>query len=321
MLKCSFDIERRWNLSVIAGVDEAGRGCLAGPVVAAAVIFPERLREPKVWQEMEWLVAVRDSKALKHEKRCDLFESICNEALAFGIGRVEAEEIDRINILQATFKAARLALAEIQKKVLPELVLMDGNHPISQLTLRQQPVVSGDKLSKTIAAASILAKVTRDRWMMEQDAQYPGYGFSIHKGYGTLTHRQAIELHGPCELHRKSFLKMKDRLDFGKRGESEALAFLNSNDFRIVKQNWRSRIGEIDIVAAKEDGLHFVEVRSRSHFSELAQVFPEEKQNKLSRLAEAFVAVHPEFHDSRVHVDLLLVDKDRVEPFWNILDI
>ena len=178
----------------IAGIDEAGRGPLAGPVVAAAVVFePGKLIE-----------GVRDSKQLSEKKREALYQVIVNECLAYGIGIVPPEEIDRINIRNATFKAMRKALGAM--KQVPDFLLIDGEELPDSL-YPQEAIVGGDDKSFTIAAASILAKVTRDRLMREYHLQYPQYHFDRHKGYGTQLHREMILKYGPSPIHRKSFLK------------------------------------------------------------------------------------------------------------------
>jgi len=178
----------------IAGIDEAGRGPLAGPVVAAAVVFePGKLIE-----------GVRDSKQLSEKKREALYQVIVNECLAYGIGIVPPEEIDRINIRNATFKAMRKALGAM--KQVPDFLLIDGEELPDSL-YPQEAIVGGDDKSFTIAAASILAKVTRDRLMREYHLRYPQYHFDQHKGYGTQLHREMILKYGPSPIHRKSFLK------------------------------------------------------------------------------------------------------------------
>ncbi len=178
----------------IAGVDEAGRGPLAGPVVAAAVIFPPHLTLP----------GVDDSKKLTPDRREQLFEIIHARALAVGCGVVGHLEIDSINILQATYKAMHLALASLP--VTPQHVLVDGNS-FPGTGIPYTTIVNGDALCHTIAAASIIAKVTRDRLMSESDLLYPGYGFARHKGYGTVAHREALARLGPCPIHRRTFLR------------------------------------------------------------------------------------------------------------------
>ncbi len=179
---------------VIAGVDEAGRGPLAGPVCAAAVILPRHLIIP----------GLNDSKKLSDRKRRELFPIIQSQAIAYGIGFASQQEIDEINILQATFLAMRRALACLGGKA--DLALIDGNRE-TDFGLPVQTVVKGDSRSANIAAASILAKVSRDDVMLEMAKQYPGYGFEIHKGYGTKAHYAAFAELGPCEIHRRSFLK------------------------------------------------------------------------------------------------------------------
>ena len=182
------------GLQVICGVDEAGRGPLAGPVCAAAVILPRGLEIP----------GLNDSKKLSDKRRRELFPEIQKQALAFGIGFASEKEIDAINILQATFLAMERALAQLPVK--PELVLIDGNRE-KDFGIPVKTVVKGDSLSANIAAASILAKVSRDDVMLEMAREYPRYGFEIHKGYGTKAHYDALRQFGPSPIHRQTFLK------------------------------------------------------------------------------------------------------------------
>lgn len=189
------DFERKYweqGLTRIAGVDEAGRGPLAGPVVAAAVIFA-----PEVM-----IAGVNDSKKLTEKKREALFHVIHEQATAVGIGIVGHEVIDRINILQASFLAMNKALEAL--KVRPQQLLVDGNF-FRHEQFPVENIVKGDALSHSIAAASIIAKVTRDALMMDLDEQYPQYGFAKHKGYGTKAHIDAIRAHGYSPIHRRSF--------------------------------------------------------------------------------------------------------------------
>ena len=192
------------GITRIAGVDEAGRGPLAGPVVAAAVVFPAEwiLRGlPEV------LSGINDSKQLSAATREVLFAALMSRPeVAWGIARVDAPLIDQINILQATHRAMNLALAKLNPP--PQHVLVDGLR-VKTLAFPQTPIVSGDALSYSIAAASILAKVTRDRLMVEFDREYPGYGFSGHKGYGTARHLAALKERGPCPIHRHSFAPLR----------------------------------------------------------------------------------------------------------------
>ena len=189
-----WEIEDSLDLNVICGVDEAGRGPLAGPVCAAAVILPKHLQIP----------GLTDSKKLSDKKRRELFPIIQQQAIAYGIGLASEAEIDEINILQATFLAMRRALDQLS--IRPEIALIDGNRE-TDFGLPVRTVVKGDSLSANIAAASVLAKVTRDNILVELASQYPEYGFEIHKGYGTKAHYEALRTYGPCPIHRKSFLK------------------------------------------------------------------------------------------------------------------
>ena len=182
------------GIRIICGVDEAGRGPLAGPVCAAAVILPEHLELPDL----------TDSKKLTDKKRRELYPIIKEQAIAYGIGFADEKEIDEINILQATFLAMSRALEQLGVK--PDLALIDGNRE-KDFGIPVKTVVKGDSLSANIAAASVLAKVTRDDLMVEMAQQYPEYGFEIHKGYGTKAHYAALREHGPCAIHRMSFLK------------------------------------------------------------------------------------------------------------------
>lgn len=180
---------------LVCGVDEAGRGPLAGPVCAAAVILPPDL-------EIEGL---NDSKKLTDKRRRALYDVITDQAIAYGIAFASEQEIDKINILQATFLAMRRAVGQLATK--PDLALVDGNCEPDFGAIPVKTIIKGDSLSANIAAASILAKVTRDRYMEEQDKIYPQYGFALHKGYGTQAHYAALREFGACPLHRRTFLK------------------------------------------------------------------------------------------------------------------
>ncbi len=193
----NFDIEKEAlseGYKIICGVDEAGRGPLCGPVCAAAVILPLDC-------EIE---GINDSKKLSEKKREQLYDIITEKALAYSIQMVDAKTIDEINILQATFLAMRTAVNNLSLK--PDLALIDGNGKPG-LDIAERTVVKGDAKSVSIAAASILAKVTRDRYMLEADKKYPEYFFAKHKGYGTKLHYEAIAEHGICPEHRRTFLK------------------------------------------------------------------------------------------------------------------
>ena len=182
------------GVGVICGVDEAGRGPLAGPVYAAAVILPDHLEIP----------GLDDSKKLTDKRRRELLPIIKEQAIAYGIGVATEQEIDEINILQATFLAMERAIAQLEGKA--NFALIDGNRE-KDFGLPVMTVVKGDSRSANIAAASILAKVSRDDYMEEMAKQYPQYGFEIHKGYGTKAHYDALRTYGHCPLHRVTFLK------------------------------------------------------------------------------------------------------------------
>ena len=202
-----FEFERvlwRQNLVRVAGVDEAGRGPLAGPVVAAAAILPARWAETGL---PAGLAGLNDSKQLTAAQREKFFQFItsCGE-INFAIAEIDAAQIDEINILQATHRAMNDALAQLNPP--PQHALVDGR-PVKTMRVPQTAIVKGDARSYSIAAASVLAKVTRDRLMLDFHAQFPEYGFAEHKGYGTAKHLAAIEKHGACPIHRKSFAPLK----------------------------------------------------------------------------------------------------------------
>lgn len=192
----------------VIGVDEAGRGPLAGPVVAAAVCYKDpSFRIPEgLGKEF---ALIRDSKKLSEKQREKMFDFI-HEHFHVGVGIVNAETIDRVNILQATFLAMKSAVSQLMKKLPREAeerghLLIDGNQLLPSYSASQEAIISGDNIVKSIAAASIVAKVTRDRMMLEYDTLYPGYGFTAHKGYGTQVHMDALRHLGPCPMHRMSF--------------------------------------------------------------------------------------------------------------------
>ena len=191
---------REEGFQCLAGVDEAGRGPLAGPVVAAAVILPEKF-DPK---------GIKDSKKLTAKQREAAYERIIRECVAFAVGIVSSEVIDEINILNATHVAAREALLGLGVDV--DLVLVDG-YPMRNLPFQQKAIIGGDAKCISIAAASIVAKVTRDRLMMEYHELFPGYGFCRHKGYYTREHLEAIDRHGVCVIHRKTFFPICEKVN------------------------------------------------------------------------------------------------------------
>lgn len=189
------EIYNKENVKYICGIDEAGRGPLAGPVVVASVIMPKD----------SMIEGVNDSKKVSEKKREKLYEEITNTAIAWGVGIIDQREIDEINILNATKKGLTNSLKELEIK--PDLILVDALTNIDTLGIPYRSIIKGDAKSYSIAAASIIAKVTRDRIMRQWDELYPEYGFEKHKGYGTKMHIDAIKEYGPCPLHRKNFIK------------------------------------------------------------------------------------------------------------------
>lgn len=181
-------------LGRVCGIDEVGRGPLAGPVVAGAVILPEDCQ----------ILYLNDSKKLTEKRRELLYDEIMEKAVAVGIGVVSQQRIDEINILQATYEAMRQAVSKLE--VRPDVLLNDAV-TIPGLVQKQVPIIKGDAKSLSIAAASVVAKVTRDRMMIEMDGYYPGYGFASNKGYGSAAHIAALKAQGPCELHRRTFIR------------------------------------------------------------------------------------------------------------------
>ena len=259
---------RERDIQHIAGVDEAGRGPLAGPVVAAAVILPPNTLIP----------GLNDSKALSEKRREELFETIHNTALAIGTGKASPREIDKYNIRNATHRAMCEALAALS--ISPNRVLIDGN-AIPGSPFPEQAVIGGDRASLSIAAASVIAKVTRDRLMIDYHAQYPAYGFASHKGYGSADHLAALQKHGPCPIHRQSF-----------RGVFEARS---SEDFKIFAEGIRSAmnldqlqaIGKTIASASKhipQDEVQALRMLFRKQRTRLQQSGPKGEQ-----LAEKFI--------------------------------
>ena len=183
------------NFKYICGIDEAGRGPLAGPVVVACAVMPRD----------SMIEGVNDSKKISEKKREELFEKITSEAISYGVGVIDQKEIDRINILNATKEGLTMAVKELS--VRPDLIIVDALNNIDTEGIPYESIIKGDAKCYSIAAASIIAKVTRDRIMRQWDEIYPQYGFIKHKGYGTAAHIAAIKEYGPCPLHRNSFIK------------------------------------------------------------------------------------------------------------------
>lgn len=271
--------------NLIAGLDEAGRGPLAGPVVAGAVILPKCCN----------IQGLNDSKKLSPQKRDNLFNQIYDVALSVGIGIADTEEVDKINILAATHRAMNRAIDNLD--ISPGCILVDGLR-VPSLKKPQIAIVKGDSKSASIAAASIIAKVTRDRIMIDYAKQYPQYGFEKHKGYATQFHLEAIARFGISSIHRRSFSpvlekenKQRGKISLGEYGEDFTCRFLKTKRYKIIERNYRSLWGEIDIIAKDKDTLVFIEVKTRSsdRFGPPESSVTRTKQNRIRRIAEAYI--------------------------------
>ncbi len=267
----------------IAGVDEAGRGPLAGPVVAAAVILDPATP----------IYGLNDSKKLTARRRAILYDEIIAKAKAFAIAAVDSHRIDEINILEATKEAMAEAVNTLE--VRPDLVLTDAVR--IQTELPQRPIVKGDAKCNAIAAASILAKESRDRLMITYSEIYPEYAFERHKGYGTKVHREAVEAHGPCPIHRLSFLKNQklgrsEAQKKGDRAEAKVAAFLEQQGYTVLERNFRlQNFGEIDLITRKGEALQIIEVKARVDEDDgwaYRWSLDQKKQYKLRRLGEYY---------------------------------
>lgn len=270
------------------GVDEAGRGPLAGDVYAAAVILdPSRPID-----------GLNDSKKLTEKKREALFPIIKEQALAWSIGIATVEEIESYNILGATFLAMRRAVDGLSVK--PSMALVDGNRNPG-LSVPTRLLVKGDATSASVAAASILAKVARDHYMLELDRAYPEYQFARHKGYGTKLHYEMLEAYGESSVHRHSFLKSFYRArgttppTSGQRGEQLAAGYLTGQGCEILARNWHASGGELDLIAREGEYLLFVEVKTRgpNRLGSPAEAVDAGKQRRIVETAERYLAENP----------------------------
>ena len=314
-----YEYDAALEIANFCGVDEAGRGPLAGDVYAAAVILdPQNPIE-----------GLNDSKKLSAKKREALYDEIWEKAVAFCVATASVEEIDSLNILQATFLAMRRAVEGLS--VRPSFALIDGDKN-PNVSVPSRCLIKGDATSASIAAASILAKVERDRYMEELDRQYPQYLFAKHKGYGTKLHYEMLDQYGASPVHRMTFLKkyfekkgLNPVVSSGAKGEGIASRYLTERGYRILETNYHSLYGEIDIIAAKDDILAFVEVKTRSGrmIAEPREAVTASKQEKLRQTALLYlseqedVSLQPRFDV----VEVLLDDKTgsplRVEQIEN----
>ena len=270
---------------LVAGIDEVGRGPLAGPVVAAAVILPKECK----------IEGVNDSKKLSAKKREELYDIILEKAVSYGIGIVSNERIDEINILQATYEAMREALSQLKPKA--DYILADAV-TIPMVSTPQRGIIKGDAKSMSIGAASIVAKVYRDRLMEAYDEVYPGYGFASNKGYGAAEHIEGLKKQGPTPIHRKTFLKNllpqegDTATDKGHRGEALAAKQMEKMGYEILERNFYALKAEIDIIAKKDNTIVFTEVKYRQseEMGTPGEAVGYQKQQNIIRAAKVYMA-------------------------------
>ena len=307
------------NSKTIAGIDEAGRGPLAGPVVAAAVVL----------NPMDIPEGLRDSKKLSEKRRRSLAIAIRSKALAIGVGIVHEQDIDRHNILQATFEAMRQAVSNLNYAVTQ--VQVDGNHKIPDLRIAQECIVGGDDLVPEISAASIIAKTTRDAMMISYDKLFPKYGFKSHKGYGSKLHMENLREHGRTPLHRRSFRPVdtcpnknyqyyQQESSYGRMGEIIAGMHLIRNGHDLLAYSYHAgRKGEIDLIASQADEVIFVEVKSFAGEQDdsiaLERVTPA-KQKQIARIAEIYLEKH-DIEQPECRFDIITVNFSDPKPQIN----
>jgi len=307
------------NHKVIAGVDEAGRGPLAGPVVASAVILnPNDIPE-----------GLRDSKKLSEKRRGVLAREIRSKALAIGVGIVHEQDIDRNNILQATFEAMRQAISNLDADF--SQVQVDGNHKIPGLKMDQECIIGGDDLVPEISAASIIAKTTRDAMMISYDKLFPEYSFKSHKGYGSKMHMETLRELGRTPVHRRSFRPVdscpnknyqyyKQEPSYGRMGEIIAGMYLIRNGYHLLEHSYHAgREGELDLIASKSEEVIFVEVKSFAGETDdslaLERVTPA-KQKQIARIAEMYLEKH-EIDQPECRFDIITVNFSEPKPQIN----
>ncbi len=299
------------HLGYVCGIDEVGRGPLAGPVVACAVILPKDSD----------ILYLNDSKKLTAQKREELYGEILSRAVAVGLGEASPERIDEINILQATYEAMRQAVGGLE--VQPQILLNDAV-TIPGVIIPQVPIIKGDAKSVSIAAASIVAKVTRDRMMEEYDSVYPGYGFASNKGYGTAEHIEALKKLGPSPIHRRSFIghfvpREETEAGDNKRRtggyyEEKAAAYLEAQGLKILEKNFQCRQGEIDLIAREGNCLVFVEVKYRKNpgQGDAVAAVDYHKQLKLTRTAEYYLTARVHSTEVPCRFDVVGIDGDEI---------
>ncbi len=298
----------------IAGIDEAGRGPLAGPVVSSAVIFPHDIQLPEV----------NDSKKISEKKRERLYDEIYDSALSVGVGVTHEEEIDEENVLQATFKAMRQSVGQLSIK--PDILLVDGNKADIK-HYKQESIIDGDQKSLSIAAASIIAKVSRDRMMRQYDIVFPKYGFAKHKGYGTKQHMEAIINRKASPIHRKSFNPVSQHLPsfayikrnrlIGKLGEQLVACKMIRSGYEILETNYNvAKVGEIDIISRDEGMLVFTEVKTQTAghgWSESRAQVDEKKSDRIMNAVQHYMDVNELDCDFRFDVGEVILGREKPE--------
>ena len=303
----------------LAGIDEAGRGPLAGPVAAAAVILPQNVDLPEV----------TDSKKISEKKRERLFDEIYKKALSIGVGVVHEEVIDKKNILQATYQAMRHSLGKLS--ISPEVILVDGNKADIK-HYEQESIINGDQKSLSIAAASIIAKVTRDRMMRQFDIVFPEYGFAKHKGYGTKQHIEAIQKSKATPIHRKSFNPVSHHLPnmaylqrnrlLGKLGEQLTACQLIRSHQNIFEMNYNvPKIGEIDIISKDAEILVFTEVKTQTAgygWGDPRSQITEKKRDRIMNAVQHYMDTNELDCDFRFDVAGVVIGKGK--PQINIIE-
>ena len=291
---------------MILGIDEVGRGPYAGPLVIGACILGD-------WQnseDAEWIEKLTDSKKLSAKRREELYVLIKEKALATATGWVSSAEIDEIGLSEALRLATRRAVKQIQKTKVPfSEIIIDGTMNFlvgTKLEKYVSTLKKGDFLVKEISAASILAKVERDKYMAELDAVYPEYGFGKHVGYGTAAHQKAMEEFGLTPEHRRSFRPVREIAEgktttkqLGDRGEQVVVDYLVESGHEIVARNYKTKLFEVDIISRKNEVLYFTEVKYRSgqDFGEALDFIDKKKQQKMHLAVAGFLATHPEYAD------------------------
>lgn len=344
---------------MILGIDEVGRGPYAGPLVIGACILGD-------WQNSEnaeWIKKLTDSKKLSAKRREELYALIKEKALATATGWVSSTEIDEVGLSEALRLATRRAVEQIQKTKVPfSEIIIDGTMNFLAGTKLEKYVSTlkkGDFLVKEISAASILAKVERDKYMVELDAVYPEYGFGKHVGYGTAAHQKAMEEFGLTPEHRRSFRPVREIAEgkttakpknatrlkttaepknaseqkitnkqktttkqLGDQGEQVVVDYLEVSGHEIMARNYKTKLFEVDIISRKNEILYFTEVKYRSvhDFGEALDFIDKKKQKKMHLAVEGFMATHPEYADFRPTLAVAAVDKDFKLEEWFELD-